>query len=173
MPSDPHFENLVELYYRDLYRFAFSLVRNAADASDLTQETFYIWASKGQQLRDRSQVKSWLFTTLHREFLQAHRRETRFPHHELSVVENELPEIISDAIQKMDGRLLLDYLAELDENHRAPLVLFYLEDLPYKDIAQILGVPLGTVQSRISRGKSMLYRMLTKSSAGDPREASQ
>ena len=55
-------------YYRPLYQFAFTLTRDEADACDLTQQTFYIWARKGHQLRDQSKVKTWLFTTLHREF---------------------------------------------------------------------------------------------------------
>jgi RNA polymerase sigma-70 factor (ECF subfamily) len=57
------------VYYEPLYQFAFSLARDEADACDLTQQTFCIWAAKGHQLRDASKVKTWLFTTLHREFL--------------------------------------------------------------------------------------------------------
>jgi len=165
MTSGPLFENLVELHYRELYRFAYSLVRNEADASDLTQQTFFIWASKGHQLRDTAQAKSWLFTTLHREFLQRHRRASRFSHHEISTAEHELPQVMPDTIQKMDASLLLDFLARLDPIYRAPLVLHYMEETPYKEIAAILRLPLGTVQSRISRGKQILYRML--SSPGD------
>jgi RNA polymerase sigma-70 factor (ECF subfamily) len=170
MTPDPLFENLVELYYRDLYRFAYGLVRNEADAADLTQQTFFIWANKGHQLRDQTQVKSWLFTTLHREFLQRHRREIRFSHQEISIVEDELPQVMPDTIQKMDARLLLDILGQLDALYRGPLVLYYLEDLPYKEIAAVLGVPLGTVQSRISRGKALLYKMLTGAGEQDSRE---
>src|SRR5438552_7520225 len=85
------FESLVARYYRSLYQFAFSLTQSEADACDLTQQTFYIWATKGHQLREVSKVKTWLFTTLHREFLELRRRQTRFPHYELSQVETELP----------------------------------------------------------------------------------
>src|SRR5215813_4891202 len=87
------FESLVARYYRSLYKFAFSLTQAEADACDLTQQTFYIWATKGHQLRDESKVKTWLFTTLHREFLESRRRHSRFPHYELSEVEPELPNI--------------------------------------------------------------------------------
>src|SRR5438445_13381084 len=62
------------------YKFAYSLTRAEADASDLTQQTFYLWATKGHQLRERSKVKTWLFTTLYRTFLDARKRQTRFPH---------------------------------------------------------------------------------------------
>jgi DNA-directed RNA polymerase specialized sigma24 family protein len=70
MSADPEFEKLVNLYYRDLYRFGLSLTGNEADACDLTQETFYTWATKGHQLKSPEKVKTWLFTTLHRQFLQ-------------------------------------------------------------------------------------------------------
>ena len=91
MGSDSDFEGLVARFYQPLYQFAFSLTRAEADACDLTQQTFYVWASKGHQLRDASKVKTWLFTTLHRAFLEGRRRQTRFPHFELSEVEPELP----------------------------------------------------------------------------------
>src|SRR5712672_2279137 len=67
----PDFEGLVEQFYRSLYQFAFSLAQSESDACDLTQQTFYIWATKGHQIRDVSKVKSWLFTTLHRECLES------------------------------------------------------------------------------------------------------
>src|SRR6266508_2783652 len=72
MPSDD-FEQIVSEHYEPLYRFAFSLTRTEADACDLTQQTFYIWVTKGRQLRERSKVKSWLFTILHWEFLNVRR----------------------------------------------------------------------------------------------------
>ena len=81
--SSLNFEEIVDQFYPMLYRFALSLARNEADACDLTQQTFYIWANKGNQLRDLTKVKTWLFTTLHREFLESRRRMTRFPHVEL------------------------------------------------------------------------------------------
>src|SRR6184192_1865664 len=101
MPSDD-FEQIVSQHYEPLYRFAFSLTRTEADACDLTQQTFYIWATKGHQLRDRSKVKSWLFTTLHREFLETRRRQTRFPHYELGQVESQLPSISPARVNQLD-----------------------------------------------------------------------
>src|ERR1700744_1492914 len=74
------FESVVAQYYEPLYKFAFSLSRTEADACDLTQQTFYIWATKSHQLEDVTKTKTWLFTTLHRTFLQKRRRDTKFPH---------------------------------------------------------------------------------------------
>ena len=81
------FAGLVTEYYGMLYQFAFSLSRDEAEACDLVQQTFCVWASKGHQLRDKSKVKTWLFTTLHREFLGTRRKQNRFPHLELELAE--------------------------------------------------------------------------------------
>jgi RNA polymerase sigma-70 factor (ECF subfamily) len=162
MPSDPEFEKLVDLYYRDLYRFAFSLTRRDADAADLTQQTFYIWARKGHQLRALANVKGWLFTTLHREFLQTRRRQERMSDQPLSEeIIDEIAVIPVDVISKIDIRTMLDLFDQIDQSFQAPLVLYYMEDLSYKEIAEVLDIPLGTVQSRIARGKMHLRQLLT------------
>jgi RNA polymerase sigma-70 factor (ECF subfamily) len=154
------FEDLVARYYDKLYQFAFALTRSEADAWDLTQETFYVWAVKGQQLRDVSKVKTWMFTTLHRAFLGIRRKQTRFPHIELSEVESELPEMSPARISEMDSAQVLQALAQVDEPFQAPVALFYLEDCAYGEIAQRLGLPLGTVKSRIARGIAQLRKLL-------------
>ena len=154
------FESLVACYYRSLYKFAFSLAQEEAEACDLTQQTFYIWATKGHQLRDTSKVKTWLFTTLHREFLEARRRQTRFPHYELSQVSSELPPVSPARVNQLDSGLVLQALRQVDEVYQAPVALFYLEDCSYKEIAEILEVPLGTVKSRIARGIAQLQKSL-------------
>jgi RNA polymerase sigma-70 factor (ECF subfamily) len=161
MSSPLDFERLVQDYYRDLYHFAFSLARNPAEASDLVQETFHIWAKKGSQLRDQRSAKSWLFTTLHREFLQTCRHETRFPEVELDDAQDELPEFSANMADRLDAAAVLAAMENLATTYRAPLALYYLEDYSYREIAEILEVPLGTVQSRIARGKSRLLEMLT------------
>lgn len=161
MSRETEFEKLVELYYSPLYRFAFSLTRQESEACDLTQETFYIWARKGHQVRDERKVKSWLFTTLHREYLQKHRRISRFPQVELSEVEPELPEIAPATAARLDRRQILSALAQLEDHFQSAVTLFYLEDYSYPEIAEILQVPLGTVKSRISRGVAQLHTLLT------------
>ncbi len=163
----PDFESLVERYYRSLYQFAFSLAQSESDACDLTQQTFYIWATKGHQLRDASKVKSWLFTTLHREFLETRRRETRFPHYELSQVDSQLPSISPARVNQLDAAQVVQALAEVDEVYQAPVALFYLEDCSYKEIAAILNVPMGTVKSRIARGIAQLRKALASNRSPD------
>ncbi len=161
--SADKFTQLVDAHYAPLYRFALSLARNAADASDLTQQTFFIWARKGEQLRETEKAKSWLFTTLYREFLRGRRRAGQWQALEdLPVDEAEpaAPEV--DLVTGMDAGLVVEALREVDEVYRVPLTLFYLEELSYKEIAGALEVPIGTVMSRLSRGKAHLRAALRR-----------
>ena len=160
MADGVNFESLVACYYKPLYQFAYSLARDEAEACDLTQQTFCIWAAKGHQLRDSSKVKTWLFTTLHREFLGTRRRQTRFPHVELEQAAPELPAVTPEAVSRLDVAQVLAALARLDETYQAPVALFYLQDCSYNEIAEILDVPLGTVKSRLARGLGRLHQLL-------------
>jgi RNA polymerase sigma-70 factor (ECF subfamily) len=165
MSADLEFEKLVKLYYRDLYRFGLGLTGSEGDAADLTQETFYIWANKGHQLRNPGKIKGWLFTTLHREFLKTCRRRKRLVDEPIDEGSASLPDVPPDCVNRIDSQTLLRFLREIDEDFRAPLVLYYLEDLSYKEIADALAIPLGTVQSRISRAKLQLFRRLTETNS--------
>lgn len=158
--DETEFEQIVGAHYESLYRFALTLARNEADACDLTQDTFFVWATKGGQVRDKSKTKSWLFTTLHRKFLGARRHDTRFPHYEVDAAEYQLPTISPASVYEMDAGAVMSALMQVDEIYRAPLTLLYLEDHSYRDIAEILEIPIGTVMSRISRGKMLLREKL-------------
>ena len=165
MTSADQFETIVCEQYEPLYRFALSLTRVEADARDLTQQTFYVWATKGHQLRDISKVKTWLFTTLHRTFLEARRRQSRFIHDELETVLDQLPVVSPEFANQADCSQVLPALARVDDDYQAAVALFYLQDCCYKDIALILKVPIGTVKSRIARGIVQLREVLL--SGGD------
>jgi RNA polymerase sigma-70 factor, ECF subfamily len=157
--SNVDFQQLVDRQYAPLFRFALSLSKSEADAADLTQQTFFLWASKGHQLRDRSKAKSWLFTTLYREFLNRRRHEVRFPKVELDDVREEEMSISPD-VNTFDSPTVLQALREVEEPFRAPLTLFYLEQFSYQEIADVLATPIGTVMSRLSRGKALLRQRL-------------
>ena len=73
-----------------------------------------------------------------------------------------IPEVPVDCVNRIDAQTLLRFLREIDEDQRAALALYYMEDLSYKEIAEVLAVPLGTVQSRIARAKAQLLRRLTE-----------
>ena len=161
MADSLDFDGLVTAYYQMLFQFAYSLTRDEADACDLAQQTFCIWAEKGHQLRDKTKVKTWLFTTLHREFLGSRRRETRFPHFDLEHASVELPVVTPPSVNQLDSAQVLKALARLDEIYQAPVALFYLQDHSYNEIAEVLDVPLGTVKSRLTRGLARLHQLLT------------
>jgi RNA polymerase sigma factor (sigma-70 family) len=156
------FESLVERFYQPLYRFALALARDESRAADLTQQTFLQWAKKGQTLRDPSKAKTWLFTTLYREYLGLKRKEARHPSVELQPASPELPTVDPVTIARLEAQELLDALGELEETFRVPLVLFYLQELSYAEIAQLLQVPVGTVMSRLARGKEKLRMKLSE-----------
>src|SRR3954470_22550899 len=161
--SNEAFTQLVEAHYAPLYRFALSLARNGADAGDLVQQTFFIWATKGDNLREATKAKSWLFTTLYREFLRGRRRDSRATSIEdLPPGEQDIAAEDVDRVAKMDAAGVVVALQSVDEVFRAPLTLFYLEDLSYLEIAETLEVPIGTVMSRLSRGKAQLRAALAK-----------
>ena len=152
------FEKLVEDFYMPLYRFALSLSRKESDAGDLVQQTFFLWASKGHQLRDKTKVKTWLFTSLYREFLGRKRQQDRFVESESSAAAINAQSVPASVVEQLDGDTVQRALLALEEIYRAPLTLFYLKQLSYKEIAATLEVPIGTVMSRISRGKEQLRR---------------
>ena len=162
--SSEVFTQLVDAHYAALHRFALSLARNSADAGDLVQQTFFIWATKGHGLRESAKAKSWLFTTLYREFLRGRRRDARatsledLPPGEADVASEDI-----DRAARLDAGMVMAALQEVDDVFRAPVTLFYLEDLSYHEIAETLEVPIGTVMSRLSRGKAQLRAALARS----------
>lgn len=159
------FQSLVDCHYAPLFRFALSLSRTENDAADLVQDTFLSWAAKGHQLRDAAKVKAWLYTTLHRRFLEAQRRARHFPHLELVECEPQLPRIDAEQFATLDGRAVVELLQRVEPEFQAAVALFYLEDYSYNEIAAILGVPLGTVKSRIARGLGQLKKLVLGSGA--------
>jgi len=147
MNLDDYFETIVSEHYEALFGFAMSLTRAESDAYDLTQQTFYVWGTKGHRRRTLSKVKTWLFTTLYRVFLKTGRRQNRFHHHSLDEVAEQFPALPAEVTSEADYSEVFHALAKVDEIFQPSLALFYLEDYSYKEIAAILAVPLGTVKS--------------------------
>lgn len=159
----PSFEQIVDAHYQGLYRFALSMCRRESTAQDLVQQTFLQWAKKGHTLRDASKVKTWLFTTIYREWLAIARREKKYEEVEFEADLHGSPQPEDEGENpRVDSATLQSALEQLDPNYRAPLVLFYLKELSYRDIAETLGIPLGTVMSRLSRAKDSLRAILRR-----------
>lgn len=152
-------EKLVEDFYQPLYRYAFRLSGAAADAEDLVQEAFCRAQLCRAQLRDGSRAKGWLFQILRNVYLQRLRSERSRGDREFFDLESypdETPEIARD----IDGERLQNVLNELPEGFRTPLILYYFEDFSYRDIAEHMNVPMGTVMSRLARAKAHLRSRL-------------
>ncbi len=152
------YDMAVEQFYAALYKFAFVLTRSASDAADLTQETYRVLLLKGGQIREQQNMRCWLFTTLHRRFLRRCSHIRRFPEVPFEHINSELPS--TQAKDGSDAAIAIRALQTLEEKFRAPLVLFYLQDRSYREIAALLGTPLGTIMSRLSRGKEQLRQAL-------------
>src|SRR5262245_25766899 len=98
------FEELVNAHYESLYRFAYSLTQRETDARDLVQETFRQMGSEAHQIRELAKAKSWLFTTLYRQYVDQFRHRQRHPHFEMEAVDTELPVVSPDAMDRIDAK---------------------------------------------------------------------
>ena len=155
---------LVERHYELIYRFAYRLSGSSADAEDLAQEAFLTAQSKLHQLREAEKARSWLLSIVRNTFLKSRRGLQHFP---FSAMEDPAQPAVGEEVGRsllveIDNTQLQDALDELPEEFRTPLVLFYFEDFSYKQIAEIVEVPIGTVMSRLSRAKSHLRERLTE-----------
>lgn len=161
--SPPSFEQIVDAHYQGLHRFALSMCRSDATAQDLVQQTFLQWARKGHMLRDAAKVKTWLYTTMYREWLNIARREKKHQQVEFEPDLHGTAQNDDDSENpRVDSTTLQKAIEQLDPNYRAPLVLFYLKELSYREIAESLGIPIGTVMSRLSRAKDQLRAILLR-----------
>ena len=154
-------EKAVHDHYKGVFRFALHLCRNSEDAADLTQFAYEQLTQKQRDIRDTTRIKAWLNAVVYRKFLDQRRKVIRFPSVPIEdeAVLPQAPAVNSPA--RIDARAAVAALHELEDDLRAPLSLFYIESLPYREIARILDLPIGTVMSRLHRGKEKLYNRLT------------
>ncbi len=151
-------ETLIQNYHADVYRYAFWLSGDNTAAEDVTQETF-IRAFRGLQgLRDPASARAWLLRIARNEFLRTCRKKRD---------ERELPHDIAYEASGLDGLDNADWLGHalsgLAPEYRNVLMLFYFEQLSYEAIAEALGIPMGTVMSRLNRGRKQLRASLEQS----------
>src|SRR5262245_50777822 len=158
-------QRLVDEHYAALYRYAYRLSGSPDEAADLTQETFCKAQSRFGQLRDAERAKPWLYSILRNAYLHRvradnHRRCISLEHvGDLSI---DTP----DALPEIEPTKLQAALNDLPEGFRAPLILFYFEEFSYRDIAEQMDLPMGTVMSRLARAKAYLRDRLRPPAAG-------
>jgi RNA polymerase sigma-70 factor (ECF subfamily) len=171
------FWNLAQNQTRFLYNVALKYAGNRYDAEDLVQETLYTAYNKFHQLRDNQKFKSWMFTIFRNHFLKWQRKKAPVQADEFEDGIGYLSQLESVSLQpdaasvyerKIEAETIQSILDKLPEKYKAVLILYYMEDSSYQEIAEMLGVPIGTVMSRLSRAKQMVKKTLLRSTINEP-----
>src|SRR5579864_7235567 len=169
---DRSFEQEALPWLDDVYRFALSLTRNEADADDVVQETFLRAYRSWHTFERGSDARRWLFTICRNAFLRTRERARHQVELEDGDVESLASQIAETSgarqgdeqlLSRLDlGPALVKALGQLSEPFRSAVTLVDVEDQSYEAASEILGVPLGTVRSRLFRGRRLLQQMLTE-----------
>jgi RNA polymerase sigma-70 factor (ECF subfamily) len=163
------FWELAGTHSKFLYNMALRYTANTYDAEDLLQETFYIAFKKFEQLRDQNKLKSWLFSILRNTYLRNRRQNGRIDKREfdeaidyINVLEEaaERVDIEKAYEQKTESENIQHLLDQLPEKQKSPLLLYYMSGMSYQEISEALDIPIGTVMSRLARGKQMVKKKL-------------
>jgi RNA polymerase sigma-70 factor (ECF subfamily) len=149
---------IVAEHHQAVYRYAYRLTGSVHDAEDLTQEVFLIAQRKIGQLRNIDVAKSWLFAILRNCFLKDRLRKRPVAAADVELDVDTVP--IAPSKEEIDSDGLQAALNRLPEVFRLAVVMFYFEERSYREIAEELDLPVGTVMSRLARAKSQLRSML-------------
>jgi RNA polymerase sigma-70 factor (ECF subfamily) len=156
----PDFRTMIEAEIPRLRRYARALTRNVSYvADDLVQETLIRSLAKQHLWVQGTNLRAWLFTILHHQYVNIVRRAVREGATVFSDIESSLI-CAPSQVNSLELRDLDRALAKLPEEQRAVILLVGLEGLCYEAVAEIIGVPVGTVRSRLSCGRDMLRRLV-------------
>jgi RNA polymerase sigma-70 factor (ECF subfamily) len=146
-----------------LRRYALALTGSRYEAEDLVQETLARALSGAAGFRRGGNLRGWLFSIMHNAFISSVRRR-RAAEQEL---DDNLPELRQSPSQldRLEIRDVLAALSRLPEAQRAALVLIALEDFTYAEAARVLEIPIGTLMSRLARGREALRRAMSEDQA--------
>ncbi|MDD4888372.1 MAG: sigma-70 family RNA polymerase sigma factor [Phycisphaerae bacterium] len=155
------FHELVDRHARSLYGLAFHLTGNATDAEDVVQETL-LGAFRGLAgFREQASVKTWLAQILVRQAAGLYRRERRHKDAQRGDGGDEFDPPVASTQRQAEFQMDLGAaLQSLSPEHREVIVLREMQDLTYEEIASVLGVPRGTVESRLHRARRELRQLL-------------
>ena len=158
-PDSACLRGIVEEHYSSIYGYAYRLAGSVSDAEDLTQQTFMVAQQKLHQVRGHDKIIRWLYTIARTCFLKSRRRQrpSAAANFELNV--DEIPECFPDD-SPVDEERLQQALDELGDDFKVVVTMFYFEELSYKQIAEELAIPIGTVMSRLARAKGRLRHAL-------------
>ena len=157
-------EQLVADHYVSLYRYAYRLSGSGADAEDLAQDAFCKAQANLMQLREPERAKPWLFSILRNAYL--HRVRADKQQHCIALDDaGEVAEALPEPLPEIDTEQVQQALNDLPEVFRSVIILYYFEDFSYRDIAEQMDLPLGTVMSRLARAKGYLRNRLLSPAA--------
>jgi RNA polymerase sigma-70 factor (ECF subfamily) len=151
-----------------LYNVALKYTGNVFDAHDLVQDTYLMAFKNFFQLKDPSRVKPWLLKILKNNFLKTCRTDTETQQRRKTDYMMYLKACVDklDTDERLalaaDIRLVNQSIDELPAAYKEILTLYYMEDMPYKEIADALDIPIGTVMSRLNRARERLKTFLLK-----------
>ena len=164
------FETLILPHAESLYGQAYQLTRNAPDAEDLVQDTILRAYSRFGSFRADGSPKAWLHTIMRNLFINTYRKKNREPRQISFQALDEpgteaalRPTVASPerlVLGRMEEAALLRAVRHLPEEYRSVVILADVEGLSYQQIADRLGIPVGTVRSRLSRGRKRVQRAL-------------
>jgi RNA polymerase sigma factor (sigma-70 family) len=150
-----------------LRRYAYTLLRNRQDVDDLVQDCLVRALNKLHTHRDGADIRPWLFTIMRNLFINRVRRFRARPVCEpLDEAHEVATSMRPDQESGLQCRDLIRYLGRLPVEQRTIVLLVSVEDLSYAEIASILGVPIGTIMSRLSRGRARLREMIENDEVG-------
>ena len=151
---------LLEPQIPALRRYAFALTRDPTAADDLVQDTLERAISRWVLRAGDAELRTWLFAILHNLFIDGQRAQRRRPLHD--TMDDDTDQAGTPATQEsgLIDREMLAQFGALSQDHQAILLLVGVEGLPYAGVARVLGVPLGTVMSRLSRAREQFRRLL-------------
>jgi len=158
-------KNLLLPHWELIFRCAYRMSGRRADAEDLAQETFYFAIKNFSQLKDSEKVKNWLFSILRNLFLKEIQKNKKRIHIDYDSISHTLGGVTNlekEILQADTGHSIRAMLDSLENRLRLPIEMFYYERKSYKEIAHELSLPIGTVMSRIARGKVYLKRKLNR-----------
>ena len=156
---------LVAEHHQVVYRYAYRLTGSVADAEDLTQQVFLAAHEKLGQLRKPESARSWLFAILRNCFLKNWQKRRPIPAENLGLDVDTIPAEIPQGAD-IDRERLQQAVNDLPAKFRLVLVMFYYEGCSYREIADRLDVPIGTVMSRLARAKGYLRSKLFPPASG-------